>query len=107
MPGKCTTDKLVYWATVTTDSSLETYVGLTAGEFKDRYYKHEFDFQTPGQRISTKLSSYIWDLKDAGTSYKIKWDIVRRAYPYSAVSSRCDLCTAKNMKSSSTPNQQH
>ena len=63
--------------------------------FKDRYYKHQFDFQTPDQRISTKLSSYIWDLKDAGTSYKIKWDIVRRAYPYSAVSGRCDLCTAE------------
>ena len=36
LPGKCTTDKLVYRATVSSGIDVETYVGLTAGQFKDR-----------------------------------------------------------------------
>ena len=45
MPGKCTTDKLVYRATVTANNSEETYVGLTANQFKDIYGKHKWDFR--------------------------------------------------------------
>ena len=34
LPGKCQISKVVYRATVKTDNKSETYVGLTAGEFK-------------------------------------------------------------------------
>ena len=66
MPGKCATDKVVYRATVTSGSSVETYVGLTARPFKDRFYKHDRDFRNPDQKNSTKLSVHIWNLKDEG-----------------------------------------
>ena len=95
MPGKCTTDKLVYRATVTAGSSAETYVGLTAGQFKDRFYKHSSDFENEDMRNATKLSAYIWKLKDENKPYQIQWEVVRRAYPYSAVSGKCELCTAE------------
>ena len=95
MPGKCATDKVVYRATVTSGSSVETYVGLTAGPFKDRFYKHDRDFRNPDQKNSTKLSVHIWNLKDEGKPYNIKWDIVTRALPYSPVSGKCNLCTAE------------
>ena len=95
LPGKCTTDKLVYRATVTAGPLVETYVGLTAGEFKDRFYQHRSDFLKPEKRNSTKLSSYIWKLKEENKPYQIKWDVVKRAYPYSAVSGKCELCTAE------------
>ena len=95
LPGKCTTDKVVYRATVSSGSSVETYVGLTAGPFKDRYYKHESDFREPEKRNSTKLSAHIWELKEENKPYNIKWEVVTRALPYSPVSGKCNLCTAE------------
>ena len=77
---------------MTTDSSAETYVGLTAGQFKDRFYKHSSDFEKEDMRNATKLSSYIWKLKDENKPYQIKWGVVKRAYSYSG---KCDLCTAE------------
>ena len=98
LPGKCTTDKLVYRATVTTATNSETYVGLTAGQFKDRYYKHEGDFRDPERRTATELASHIWDLKDSNTQYNIQWEIVKRANPFSHTSNRCDLCLAEKIE---------
>ena len=98
LPGKCTTDRLVYRATVTTTNSAETYVGLTADQFKDRFYKHEGDFKDPNRRTSTELSSHIWDLKDSNTPYSIKWEVVRRANTFSPVTKRCDLCIAEKLE---------
>ena len=98
LPGKCTTDQLVYRATVSSGTEVETYVGLTAGQFKDRYYGHNFDFENLDQKDSTKLSSYIWSLKHENKPYQIKWEVVTRAKPFSAVSGRCDLCTAEKFE---------
>ena len=39
LPGKCQIDKVIYRATVTSRNETQTYVGLTAGEFKGRYSK--------------------------------------------------------------------
>ena len=41
---------LIYRATVTADNQVETYVGLTAGEFKKRHSKHKYDFKTEAQK---------------------------------------------------------
>ena len=79
LPGKCTTDQLVYRATVSSGTEVETYVGLTAGQFKDRYYGHNFDFENLDKKDSTKLSSYIWSLKHENKPYQIKWEVVTRA----------------------------
>ena len=73
MPGKCATDKVVYRATVTTAEKTE-------------------------RRINTELSSYIWDLKDQNTPYEIRWDLVRRANPFSPVTRKCDLCIAEKLE---------
>ena len=64
LPGKCSTDKLVYRATVETALRTETYVGLTADQFKDRLSTHKGDFKDPGRRTKTELASYIWKLTD-------------------------------------------
>ena len=55
MPGKCTTDKLIYRATVTTYHSVEKYVGLTSNKFKDRYGGHKQDFEDDEKEQSTTL----------------------------------------------------
>ena len=98
MPGKCATDKVVYRATVTTAEKTETYVGMTMNQFKDRWSIHDGDFKDPERRINTELSSYIWDLKDQNTPYEIRWDLVRRANPFSPVTRKCDLCIAEKLE---------
>ena len=105
LPGKCTTDKLVYRATVTTEHSTETYVGLTANKFKDRYGIHKSDFTHRDRRTTTTLSDYIWELKDKGEAYDIRWEVVCRANPYSPISRRCNLCTAEKFEIMFNPAQ--
>ena len=98
LPGKCATDKVIYRATVSTAAGEETYVGLTANQFKDRWSKHDGDFRNPDRRTSTELSSYIWDLKDSGTPYDIRWEIMRRANPFSSVTRRWELCLGEKLE---------
>ena len=105
LPGKCTTDQLVYRATVETESSSETYVGLTANIFKDRYGKHKSDFEHRDQRTTTTLSDYIWTLKDKDEQYSIRWDVVTRAKPFSPVSMRCNLCIEEKFQILFNPSQ--
>ena len=95
MPGKCTTDKLVYRASITANNKVETYVGLTAGTFKKRYGSHKHDFlnRPTENRTSTTLSSYIWKLKDDNKAYQVEFDIVKRAAPFSPLPGTCKLCT--------------
>ena len=100
MPGKCTTDKVVYRASVTANNIVETYVGLTAGTFKKRYggHKHDFLNRPTENRISTTLSSHIWKLKDENKAYQVKFEIVKRAAPFSPVSGTCNLCTEEKFE---------
>ena len=57
MPGKCTTDKLIYRATMTTNNLVEKYVGLTANKFKDRYGGHKQDFERTLHTVSIHIEA--------------------------------------------------
>ena len=39
--GECMVHEVVYQATVTTENTTETYIGLTANNFKARYGNHQ------------------------------------------------------------------
>ena len=99
MPGKCRTYKVIYRATVTADSVNETYVGLTAGEFKTRYQKHKLDFTNPTYQNSTTLSTHVWKLKEEKPNFDVlkdvKFEIIGRAAPFSPVSGVCNLCISE------------
>ena len=43
----------------------------------------------------TTLSKYIWTLKNAGTSYEIKWSIIDYAPPYNPTNGVCRLCVVE------------
>ena len=43
--GKCLTSNIIYQATVESDGGSETYIGLTANEFKTRYRNHTTSFR--------------------------------------------------------------
>ena len=68
---------------------------MAADLFKKRYYNHQTSFRYPDKRSATILAGHIWDLKDRGTTYAIRWSIIARARPYRNGSKICRLCTAE------------
>ena len=98
LTGKCLTPSLIYQATVTTKDNTkpeQSYVGLTANKFKERYYNHKCSFNNPSKRQATELSKYIWSLKDNDISHSINWRILTRARPYHRSANKCELCLAE------------
>ena len=91
LQGNCVKENVVYQATVATETTTETYVGL-ASNFKERYRNHQTSFKHRSKRNETELSKYIWDLKDRQKSFHVNWRILRSCQPYSNVSKKCNLC---------------
>ena len=90
--GRCLERSVIYQATVETDNSAETYVGLTENEFKTRFNSHNASFNNTNRRNTTELSKHVWTLKDQGMPYKISWKIIEKANAYSNNTKRCMLC---------------
>ena len=91
-PAECQKDNVIYVASVSTQNSTEHYTGLTGDTFKKRWYKHNATFNNVGDRNKTTLSDHIWNLKEQGKPYEIKWDIVDRAKTFNPVNRKCRLC---------------
>ena len=85
-------EKHVYQAIVSANNNRESYIGLTANDFKQRYYNHTATFNRKNLKNSTELSKHVWHLKEAKTPYTIKWNIVRKAKAYSITTKKCHLC---------------
>jgi len=75
--------RLEYQATISTTESTETYVGLTATEFKTRWRNHQMSFKHESKKNDTELSKHFWQLKEM-KNFKISWKILSKAKPYSA-----------------------
>ena len=92
--NKCLQGGVVYQATVKRgDNKTDTYIGLTATSFKDRWRNHKSSFKTRNPKNATRLSKYIWGLQDQNIQYEISWKIVSRAKPFNQVTNKCNLCT--------------
>jgi len=59
LDGKCLKQNVIYQATVTTQKSSESYVGL-ATNFKDRYRNHTASFWHESKRNETELSKHFF-----------------------------------------------
>ena len=59
LDGHCLTSNVIYQATVVTDKSTETYIGLTENHFKTRYRNHLASFRDKRKKNATNLSRYI------------------------------------------------
>ena len=102
LDGKCLFTNVVYKASVTYQQNdrehNKIYIGVTEGEWKDRYYVHTHTFRHRGTKNSTKLSDFIWSLKDNDVNdYHINWSILKRAPGYNCVSKTCGLCTTERL----------
>ena len=94
LDGNCLQQSVIYQATVTrTDNNkTETYIGLTANDFKTRYRNHTASFRHAKHRNSTELSKHIWTLKDNNIEHSISWRILSSHSTYNSASKRCNLC---------------
>ena len=91
LDGKCPTQNVVYQATVTTQASSDSYVGL-ATNFKERYRNHTASFRHKSKRNETELSKHIWTLNNNNKPFTIKWRVLKQCKPYNSISNKCNLC---------------
>ena len=71
--GECLVSEVVYQATVTTGDKKETYIGLTATQFKGRYRNHLMSFRHEKRRNETELIKHLLHLKEANKEFDITW----------------------------------
>ena len=89
--GRCKTDCVVYRATVTESMSgkSETYTGVTGNTFKKRWYGHRSDMKNPANRLSSKLSDHIWNLKDENKTFDVNWRLIDRSTSFNPITRKC------------------
>ena len=97
MRGNCLAKSIIYQASVNSETVTETYIGLTAKNFKTRFNSHTTSFRSSNLRKSTALSKYIWTLKDSNTNYNINWRIITSAEAFNNQTNRCNLCTTEKL----------
>ena len=75
---------------------VQTYIGMTSTEFKDRFRNHTKSFKNRKYKSETTLSQYIWELQDSGlqpeVDFKIQWKIIDKSRTFSPVTGVCALC---------------
>ena len=91
LEGQCLQTNVVYQATVASETSTESYVGL-AINFKERYRNHNASFRHTKKRNETELSKHVWTLKDAKKNFQIKWKVLKKCQPYNNISKKRNLC---------------
>jgi hypothetical protein len=90
--GKCLSNSVVYEATVSTTNTNTKYIGLTGGNFKERYRNHKKSFQNEKYKKETELSKYIWGLKQKKIQYTVTWKILKTSNTAMRSSGQCNLC---------------
>ena len=97
MPGRCLKSAIIYKATVSGEEEEKTYIGGTEQTFKKRFPKHKDSIEKEKYKSATSLSKYVWDLKNRGSNFSIKWDIVKESTPYQCGTRKCDICLSEKM----------
>ncbi len=97
LQGECLSKCVVYKAKVLTDDCEKIYYGSCMGSFKERYANHKKSFTRREYGKETRLSQYVWSLKDKNKQFQIAWEIAKKCVPYKSSSRRCDLCLTEKL----------
>ena len=92
--SNCMSRNIVYEAKVKTRCETKSYIGMNGRTFISRWKEHRGNFRHKNQK-GTKLSNYIWKLKDFGENIKfedIEWSIKSKSVPYKPGARYCDTC---------------
>ena len=95
--GDCQKENVAIKATVTSEQTTKYYYGLSEPEFKLRYNNHTAFFRNKSKEKDTRLSIYIWQLKEDEKPYDITWSVVTSAAPYRCGTRHCDLCLTEKL----------
>ena len=79
------------------DEVIKNYVGLCSTPFKDRLAVHNQHMRNRAMRTKCQLANYIWDLKDSGKTFSIKWKILKEVRGR-LVGGACRLCTTEKLQ---------
>ena len=105
--NNCKTSSVIYKCEVTTpNTEKKVYIGLTEGEFKQRYNNHKQSFTNKKYANSTTLSTHVWKLKESNkVTPTLNWSIVRHVNVYSNASKKCSLCLEEKLQIMEYPNK--
>ena len=97
--GKCLDTNIVYEGEVInlTDNDVRPYVGLTSGQWKDRYAVHKQGIKHRKHSKACELTKHVWHLKDSGKEFSIRWKILEHVRGRS-VGGECKLCVAEKLR---------
>ena len=95
--GECLTECVVYKAEVSSEDGKKVYYGSCEGSFKERFTNHQKSINRKEYRKETRLSQYVWNLKDRKKQFEIAWCIVKKCSPYKPASRKCDLCLTEKL----------
>ena len=87
--------EVVYQAMVKAPDAQETYIGLTANQFKARSRNHQMSFRHVKRRNKTELSKHLWKLKDESKEFTVTLKIIVKAKPYTNLTKRCNVCNTE------------
>ena len=78
----CLQKCFVYQAQVDSANSRKYYSGTSEDEFKTRYNNLNMSFRNKGHEKKIELSKYVWEMKDKGEDFTIKWSVAAKHSPY-------------------------
>ena len=80
--GNCKESVVIYQADATPEIYNERInIGLTQGPLKGGLSDHRTSFNYEQYKNKSKLSSFIWETKNKGQIFEIKWLVMRRSTP--------------------------
>ena len=95
--GNCKQSAVIDQADVTPEIDNEyTYAELTEGPFKERLSDHLTSLKYEPYKYKSKLYSFIWEMKNKGQNFEIKWSVIRRSNPYKAGSKNVICVSGKS-----------
>ena len=80
LDNKCLTPQLIYQTDVTNNLGNEYKYYLLETTFKERYSNQKSSFKNENSKNSTKLSKYLWSLRENNKIPSIKWKRVKIVY---------------------------
>ena len=97
--GQCLKQEVIYEVEVVAQQQEDkSYIGSTATTFKERFGNHKSDCKLEHRRHATKLSGYVWELRDKNLQATLNYKIKESAPAYNPVTDKCRLCLVEKLE---------
>ena len=93
LDGNCRRQNVIYQATVTTGTTIESYIGLSS-HWLQRTVRKSLDILPTREqkKRELELSKQVWTLKDANRSFHVQGKVLSNCKPYDKANKNCNLC---------------